>query len=116
VRGFTKKDIQKNGKTLPRCTSTQPPLKDKETCCFNFLLKCNSTHWFLQNGFGNYHHTGHSKRIHQSTGPTLSEPEKMLITNMNGRQLSTMAIQQLFFSMIPKLCVINKLGGSTNIS
>jgi hypothetical protein len=27
-----------------------------------------------------------------------------------------MAIQQLFFSMIPKLCVINKLGGSTNIS
>jgi hypothetical protein len=101
MRGYNSNVVRKDGKKLPRRTNTAWPLNANDKCSFNFLIKRNSTHWYLRNGVGNYHHTGHRKRIHQTNVSTLSVPENLLITNMDGSQLTTMAIRQFFFK-IPK--------------
>ena len=97
LRGFNKNDIRPGGKCLSRRTSTARPLNNEDKCCFGFLLKCSSTHWFLRRGIGEYHHSGHCKRLHHTNVSSLTPREKLLITDMKSSQISNIAVRQLFY-------------------
>ena len=97
MRGFNHNDIRKHGKSLPRCTHTASPINAEDVCPFNFLLKCSQSHWYLRRGMGNYSHSGHPRRIHESNASTLTDADKSVITDMKSSLNGTMAIRQLFF-------------------
>eukprot|EP00978_Attheya_sp_CCMP212_P018362 scaffold50129_cov49-Attheya_sp.AAC.1 len=99
VRGYMNDITRKKGKTLARRNMTHRPICNDNRCTFNFLIKSNGTHWYIVKGSGNCKHSWHVKLVQhtRTTTSSLSQSEKLLITNMDGSKLSNMSIRQLLF-------------------